>query len=301
MKKVLGLLATLLMLLGSFYGIYSSLASQSTKTTTSTSAETSTDSTLNQQDALIEKQEQLFPQLETKLAEICQQQTGEIALSYLDLTTGYSFDINGDSDFLAASTSKVPLVMEMTDLINQGAYSGSDKIYYLESDFDDGGGVIEKAPEEWYTLDTLMEYAIVYSDNIATNMLGRVLGKDYRDYIYSTYLHATPRLAGNYLSANDTATILAYLYQNRTTPGYERIITNLKSTTVTNQLVTDKTRSFVAHKAGDYLGNVHDTGLFEYQRPYILTVFTYEVPEAEELISEISDLVFDTQAKLVEE
>lgn len=44
----------------------------------------------------------------------------------------------------------------------------------------------------------------------------------------------------------------------------------------------------VAHKYGSYEGNIHDYGIVYGKEPYIIGVFTKSVPDAEELIANIS-------------
>ena len=49
----------------------------------------------------------------------------------------------------------------------------------------------------------------------------------------------------------------------------------------------------VAHKYGSYAGNVHDYGIVFADSPYLIGVYTQNVPNADELIANISRQVLD--------
>ena len=49
----------------------------------------------------------------------------------------------------------------------------------------------------------------------------------------------------------------------------------------------------VAHKYGSYAGNVHDFGIVFSDSPYLIGVYTLNVPDADELIANISRKVLD--------
>ena len=51
----------------------------------------------------------------------------------------------------------------------------------------------------------------------------------------------------------------------------------------------------VAHKYGSYAGNVHDYGIVFADSPYLIGVYTQNVPGADELIANISRQVLDKE------
>lgn len=308
MKKTIGFFMTLLMFIGAYQGLRFAI-NQPIVSQPDTQDPLIEEQVLAQeisnlsQDEMLDfsltaSEETLLTQLEEELTTMVSETAGDIGITYWDLVSGYSFNINGEQAFFAASTSKVPLVMEMTDLINQGLFSLEEEIFYQDEDYESGTGIIQGDIQESYSIETLMEYAIVYSDNIATQMLRRTLGDDYRNYYYETYLEGENSSIENILTSNDAATILAYLYNYRDTTGYETIIENMKETVFNNRLETATTTDFIAHKIGTYESNIHDIGLLDSQRPYILTVYTDNLIDGELFISEVSDSVWQIQSQL---
>ncbi len=106
--------------------------------------------------------------------------SGQYGISFFDLTSGATFGINDIDYYQAASTIKIPLSLLIYDQVAQGLVNLNKRMTYLEEDHEGGTGYIinhGKVGDE-FTLRTLINYAIIYSDNIATNMLLREFGRD---------------------------------------------------------------------------------------------------------------------------
>ncbi|MGM8215369.1 serine hydrolase [Bacillaceae bacterium W0354] len=102
-----------------------------------------------------------------------------IGLSVEHLTTGESFDINGDELFQTASTIKVPILWTLYELINQEEMSLNEKVTINEGDFVPGSGVLnEFVPGLEVTIKDLATFMIIVSDNTATDKLLERIGKD---------------------------------------------------------------------------------------------------------------------------
>ncbi|MFA5340403.1 MAG: serine hydrolase [Clostridia bacterium] len=99
---------------------------------------------------------------------------GRYGLSLYNLDTEEYIGINDMEPYVAASSTKVPMVMYVYDAVEQGYLSFEDIVEYLESDYEAGTGIIIKGKfGDKYTIGQLVEYAIIYSDNCAINMLIR--------------------------------------------------------------------------------------------------------------------------------
>src|SRR2546423_444299 len=65
-----------------------------------------------------------------------------VAVSYRDLASGVSFDVNGDTSFHAASTMKVPVMIELFRMVERGELS-LDQGILLVNEF---GSLVDGSP-----------------------------------------------------------------------------------------------------------------------------------------------------------
>ena len=135
-----------------------------------------------------------------------------------DYQTKNFVSINGDKQIAAASTIKVPILLQMFKRIEIGEldlYSKMDITSYYRSG---GSGYLQYRPENTsYELNDLANFMIRMSDNTATNMLLAAVGGTeemnsvLRNWGFSkTYIRTwLPDLYGtNYTTPKDMATIL---------------------------------------------------------------------------------------------
>lgn len=243
------------------------------------------------------EEEQFYQTIQTTLENQTQQIDGEIAVTYLDLATGQETSINGEQTFVAASTTKVPLVMLISDQVAAGNLSWEQEIPYQESFFESGTGTIQNAIQPTYTVGELAELAITVSDNIAKNMLYDLVG-GYETGVKEWYVTYLKRLSNgeNTISSADMAKILAVLNAHAAdNQGYQKLLEDMQQTIFNERLSTVNTVNQVAHKIGTNDTYVHDVGIFYGEHPYVLTVYTNQVTDAEMVISTISDAVWQTQ------
>lgn len=223
----------------------------------------------------------------------------DISIGYYNLETGTKITVNGDKLYLGASTIKVPLSMLIADNIKDNKLKLSDEIKYQKSDFEKGTGNIQYDNKKIYTVAQLQKYMLENSDNIATNMLVRNLGggdKAYQELSKKYLSRDNYNITKNQINANYGISYLKYLYENpNNNEHYMTIIEHLKNTEFNNRLYTDLTKNILAHKIGSNEDYVHDIGIFYDEHPYILVVLTKGIVDAEDLISNISDLVYKYQ------
>ncbi|HLO01709.1 MAG TPA: serine hydrolase [Symbiobacteriaceae bacterium] len=110
---------------------------------------------------------------------------GAWSVAVADLTTGERWSVRGDQRYHPASTIKMPVTLYAMTQQKAGRLKWSDVIQYTEGDFESpGGGAFETSPfGEWYPVENLVNRSLIYSNNIAVNMLGRHLGwQNVRDW-----------------------------------------------------------------------------------------------------------------------
>jgi beta-lactamase class A len=112
-----------------------------------------------------------------------------VAVSYRDLQTGERLDIAADTGFHAASTMKVPVMIEVLRRAQAGAFSLDQEILLVNqfasladgSPFslnmaDDGDSVLYAKVGERVKVRELLQRMIVRSSNLATNQLIELVG-----------------------------------------------------------------------------------------------------------------------------
>ncbi|MGL4570879.1 MAG: serine hydrolase [Clostridium sp.] len=215
---------------------------------------------------------------------------------YKNLYSGDTYGYNENEPFLAASTIKVALVMDIADLIQDGRLSEDGSIKYISSDYENGAGVLLddmnrlKKPIK-YT--ELMDIAIIYSDNIATQMLQRVQSD--MDLYIKDISGTDRKKGGNYLTAKQQGKVLEKLYKNENNNSmYDKIIKNMESTVFHDRIDQYVPEEICAHKIGDYGVYVHDTGIVFTDMPYIISIYTKnKVVDTNETIAILSKEIYD--------
>lgn len=125
-----------------------------------------------------DSQDPTLAELAPKLELLASHMPGIVAISIADLSGGHALAINGDVNLPAASTIKVPVMVEVFRQIAQGRMTQTTRIALTDGDRDCGYGSLCDAP--WgtrYSIATLLQLMITRSDNTAANMLIRTVGR----------------------------------------------------------------------------------------------------------------------------
>ncbi len=220
-----------------------------------------------------------------------------MGIVYYDLETGKGFFINQDTQFRSASTAKLFVNMALYDRVDKGEVSLDQRIYYQSSDYEGGTGVIQGMDRsKGFTLATLADYAMKYSDNIAFNMIRRFLGRDESfEYYESVIGHDTNRKMTS-MGAADGYDLMKLLYTSDS-ENFKHMLEVLKETVFSSMLPKYLPEDVaVAHKIGFYAGYYHDVGIvYDKDGPYILAVFSGGLSSPEETIAQVSRLVFENR------
>ena len=250
-----------------------------------------------------------------------------VAVSVRDLGTGDSLDINADDSFHAASTMKVPVMIELLRQAEKGWIS-LDQGILLVNQF---GSIVDGSPFSvdagddsdslMYTrigqrvpVRELLEHMITRSSNLATNALIAIVGAQRANATaHELGARNIKVLRGvedqkafdvglsNSTTSRDLATLMLAIETSRAA---SRPSCDAMRRILLNQEFNDEipagvpAGTLVAHKTGWITGVLHDAAIV-YPRAraaYVLVVLTRNIPDekvARSLIVDISRLVYE--------
>jgi beta-lactamase class A len=249
-----------------------------------------------------------------------------IGVAFHDLETGDSLYLNADDTFHAASTMKVPVMIELFRRVDAGALRPDQGIplanqfksivdgsaYSLDpgddSDSSAYGRIGSRVP-----VRELIDRMITRSSNLATNALIELVGAD--------HANATAHALGaknikvlrgvednkafragmnNTTTARDLAVLLEAIETGRAA---SRTSSDVMRDILLHQEFNGEIPAGlpagtpVAHKTGSITGVLHDAAIVypPNRKPYVLVVLTRDIPDekvARQLIADISRLVY---------
>jgi len=247
-----------------------------------------------------EKEKAGFLNLESQVKAYVKDYEDNIGLCYFDLTTEKSIEINTSKEFAAASTVKVPMNLVLLNLAQEGKINFDSSMEFQGSDFEGGTGILQTQNLTGpIPLKTLSKYSIVYSDNIATQMIIRKIGRERMYDSFEELLGREVPRKGNLTTTANAADFLKLLYKNPdNNPYYAYLIENMKNTSFHDRIDKYIPQEITAHKIGNYGSYVNDIAIIYTGRPYILAVYTMGLREPEEKIAQISKMIYDYQSGL---
>ncbi|WP_242700682.1 serine hydrolase [Enterococcus sp. DIV0212c] len=264
---------------------------------------TSTSASKNPEPKVTESPEltAFYHKINQTMIDVAKSFKGDVGMTYVDLTTGKQLSVDGTKEFYSASTIKVPLAMMVADKVQAGSLKWEDQLTFNEKeDYEDGTGIIINNIQPTYSVRTLQEYSITYSDNIAKNMLYDTFGGDVKakQALYAHFLQKETDWDDAKLTSEDAAKILKILYEEKSSnQEYQTIYDYMKNTVFHERMDTPTTSGKVAHKIGSYEGFLHDIGILETEHPFILTVFTNGQTDAGiSFISMVTDQLWSVQS-----
>jgi len=234
-------------------------------------------------------------ELEQNIKNYMGKDINNLGLIYYDLTTGEKVTFNENKKFLAASTVKVQMNVIAYDWVDKGKLNLEEKLSYSKNDYEDGTGILQDEDKSKpFKIQDLLDYSIIYSDNIATNMIIRRLGgsKNLRTMVNRKF-KINMDTSGNYITPKGEFTILKYLYENSNNENYAHLIDIMKSTVFHDRMDKYISQEITAHKTGDYDEYVNDVGIVFTEKPYILVAYTYNLQDGYEDIARLSQMVYE--------
>lgn len=275
----------------------------------------------------LEAQRPSLAELRSGVAERIRAVAGaEVAVSYRDLETGDSLDLGADVDFHAASTMKIPVMLEVLRAVDAGRL-GLDQEILLVNRFrsiadgsafeldagDDSDSLMYARVGQRVPVRELLERMIVRSSNLATNALIALVGADRAN----ASAHALGASHIRVLRGVEDGKAYAAGMNNTTTSADLAVLlvrierhdalrpqsAQLMKETLLRQEFNDAIPAGlpkgtpVAHKTGSITATLHDAAIVypPSRAPFVLVVLTRKIPgeaTARALIADVSRLVW---------
>lgn len=249
-----------------------------------------------------------------------------VGIAYIDLHSRDTLFLNADSSFHAASTMKVPVMMEVFRsaragrlslrqgilLVNRFASIADGSPYSLDPAAD-GDTTLYRRIGQRVTVDTLIRLMITRSSNLATNTLIALVGAEEVTRVMRTMGasqiqvrrgvedgKAFDRGLNNTATARDLAIIMRAIEEGRDLAPADRtqMLEILLAQEFNDKIPAGVPRGVrVAHKTGEITAHSHDAAVVypPGRRPYVLVVLTRGIRDskvADKLVADISAIVY---------
>jgi beta-lactamase class A len=264
--------------------------------------------------------------VQTIQSRIAQEPGAQVGLAYIDLASGDTLFINGDSSFHAASTMKVPVMIELFRratarsfgmkqpllLVNQFASIVDGSPYALDLKSDSDTTLYHRIGDR-VPIDTLLRLMITRSSNLATNTLIALVGAEsvnrtMRSLGAKRILvlrgvedgKAFDKGLNNTTTARDLAIILRAIEERRAASpdATGEMLGILRAQEFNEKIPAGLPQGTpVAHKTGEITAVSHDAAIVypPGRKPYVLVVLTRGIPDGDKsakLISDLSEIIF---------
>jgi beta-lactamase class A len=250
----------------------------------------------------------------------------QVGLAYVDLGSGDTLFVNADSSFHAASTMKVPVMIELFRRANTGSFrmdqglllvnqfaSIADGSPYALDPGSDSDSTLYHHIGERVRVDTLLRLMITRSSNFATNTLITLVGGDAVTRTMRSFGaqriqvlrgvedgKAFDKGLNNTTTARDLAIILRAIQEVKAaSPAATGEMLRILSAQEFNEKIPAglPIGTRVAHKTGEITAVSHDAAIVypAGRSPYILVVLTRAIADGSKsakLIADISAIVY---------
>jgi beta-lactamase class A len=241
---------------------------------------------------------------------ISEKKADTVSVYFRDLNNGPWIGIGEDNYYSPASLLKVPVLIVVLKTAEENPEFLTKKIVYVPTDKNSTRNItdgIALEANKVYTINELLEYMIIHSDNEAVYMLLDMINKQkMHDIYYDLGIPIENHSDDNCLTVKEYATFFRILYNatylNKKMS--EKALTLLSKTTFNQGIVAGVPKGItVAHKFGERhfvrkgLKQLHDCGIvYNEKRPYLLCIMTKgnNFKELEKVISEISAIVYNS-------
>lgn len=251
---------------------------------------------------------ELAPQLEA----LAEHTDGLVALAVGDLQTGHAIAINGGVNLPAASTIKIPVMVEVFRQIEAGRFTPDRTVMLLDRDRDCGYGSLCDAP--WgseYRVSFLLERMIDVSDNTAANMLIRLVGRRSINHTMAMLALSQTRLGDSIrsdgdirslrTSADDMLRLLSLIAAKQVVDAKasEAMLALLAGQRHNELLPAPLPKGLVVeHKTGTLHDTLNDVGIVELSgAPYVICAFSTHLGDldaGQRFIRDASLLTFES-------
>ena len=243
-------------------------------------------------------QNQEFNTLQADLAAYIKPYQGKVTLRYQNLVTNEGYSLNSNTEVPAASTIKLPLALYVMKLADEGKIDLNETLTYQSRHYYGGSGVIQNDKVgSVYTIDELVEKALIYSDNIAFIMLKERVGPNqFISFLKSLGAEYAYPGGRNTTSADDLTLYTGELYRYANQSANGKNLVQYLEHTVYNTTIPQGIKDVpVAHKVGMIPMNLiyNDAAIVFADEPYTLAITTRGIAyeKSQEVIAEIASII----------
>ena len=257
-------------------------------------------------------------ELQLQLGAMSMHAPGHIAMEIKDLTSGFIEGVNSGASMPAASTIKIPVMVEVFHQLQEGRFDFNTLVKLRASDKDWGSGSLcNHRVGSSYPVSQLLRAMITVSDNTATNMLIRLVGRQHINEemrtmgLQHTRLTDYIRTEGNAIrwalrsSPSDMVTLLADMANSELIDEWSsREMISILSGQQHNGLLPEPLPADlqIAHKTGMLHDTLNDVGIvYAASTPYVIAVMTTNLPSlnaGRRFIRGVSLLAYDELTRM---
>jgi beta-lactamase class A len=238
---------------------------------------------------------------------------GTIGIAVEDLATGITSGVNESASLPAASTIKIPVMVEVFRQMSDGTIDLNTRLHLLAHDRDWGSGDLSDGHVgETKSVEQLLWLMINDSDNTATNMLIRLVGRQHVNHtmnelgLRSTHLSDYIRSQTNEIryalrsSPHDMVRLLDAMARDRLVDEWSSremlaILTGQTHNSLLPQPLPKEIK--VAHKTGSLHDTLNDVGIVYLSgEPYVIAVMTTQLSSlsvGRHFIHKVSRIAYD--------
>ncbi|MEA2785490.1 MAG: beta-lactamase class [Candidatus Eremiobacteraeota bacterium] len=254
---------------------------------------------------------------QTQLSALSMRAPGHVGIAVQDVLTGVTTGYNAGAEMPAASTIKIPVMVEVFRQLGTGKFALYTRVKLRRSDKDSGSGDLYRGRVGTsYPVSRLLELMIDVSDNTATNMLIRLVGRTHinqemeelglthtrlTDFIRSEGPHIRWALRS---SPADMAHLLRKMARKQLIDEWSsgEMLTILRGQQHNSLLPEPLPEGTdIAHKTGTLHDTLNDVGIvFEGSDPYVIAVMTTDLrtlSSGRRFIRGVSRLAYDALGK----
>jgi len=256
--------------------------------------------------------------LDREVRSVARHVPAAIALDVLDLSTGYHAGLNAARSMPAASTIKLPVMVEVFEQLAAGRFDLNHRVTLQSEDKDYGSGDLCDAPVgASFPVSELLAKMIDISDNTATNMLIRLVGRRNINAQMHELGLARTHLADDVrtdawsirrtlrTSPADLVRLLSLMAHKELVDEWSsnEMIAILKADTINTLIPAPLPPDVaIAHKTGSLDDTLNDAGIvFASESPYVIAVMTTALPSenlGRSFIHTVSRLAYADELRL---
>jgi len=254
---------------------------------------------------------------QAQLSALSMRAPGHVGIVVQDVFTGVTTGINAGAEMPAASTIKIPVMVEVFRQLGAGKFDLNTRVKLRRSDKDWGSGDLARAHVgSSYPVSRLLSLMIDVSDNTATNMLIRLVGRPHinqemedlglthtrlTDFIRSEGPHIRWALRS---SPADMAHLLRAMARKQLIDEWSSgemlaILRGQEHNGLLPEPLPEGTA--IAHKTGTLHDTLNDVGIvYEGTDPYVIAVMTTDLrtlSSGRRFIRGVSRLAYDALGK----